>query len=204
MEEIIIREEGTAFYIFRNPAFFPNELEAFHAGSREWYGRSTCTRKMQANAMAEAALLDAPEWICCLYREGKDWWGFVVLYNEKGFIKFVLKHNSSKNIIDTKWYTIPFNTLGSMVVLCAFVVGTTLNSSDKSNQQNDIILRHTFREIFKDPLQYKQKADVTPRTLFDRTDLLLRSLIAYAWPLFFESMRIRAFEADYPVPGKHT
>ncbi|TGO11210.1 hypothetical protein BTUL_0115g00290 [Botrytis tulipae] len=157
-EEIIMGEEGAAFYASRNPAFLPNELKSFHAGSREWYGWLTCARKMQANAMAEAAPPDAPEWIRRLYREGKDLWG------------------------------------------------------------------RTFREILQDPLQYEQRVDVPPRTLFGgqrRFDLykdglassgintntfLVFDRICMASVLesggLIESMRIRAFEADYPVPGK--
>ncbi|KAF7949750.1 uncharacterized protein EAE97_003259 [Botrytis byssoidea] len=164
-EEIIMGEEGAAFYASRNPAFLPNELEAFQAGSREWHGRPTRARKMQASAMAEAALSDAPEWIRRLYREGKDLWGrFSVSLG--GFVKFALKHNGSRDIIDTKWYMIPFNALGSAVVAHASVAGTALDASNKSSQQNDVILRRAFREILQDPLQYEQRADVAPRTLF--------------------------------------
>lgn len=53
------------------------------------------------------------------------WW-FVVLYDKamqeldaesledflchwEGFVKFTLKHNGPKDIIDAKWYMIPFN-----------------------------------------------------------------------------------------------
>ncbi|KAF7892913.1 uncharacterized protein EAF02_000451 [Botrytis sinoallii] len=172
-EEIIMGEEGAAFEASRKPTFLPNELEAFQAGSREWCDRPTRARKMQANAMAEAALPDAPEWIRRLYREGKDLWGlwfcmmmrcrswmqnlwniFCVIGGgrERGFVKFALKCNSSKDIIDAKWYMISFNAPGSAVLPHVSVAGTALDASDKSSQQNGVILRRAFREILQDPL----------------------------------------------------
>ncbi|KAF7928579.1 uncharacterized protein EAE98_005635 [Botrytis deweyae] len=211
-EEIIMGEEGAAFEASRNPTFLPNELEAFQAGSREWCDRPTRARKLQASAMAEAALPDAPEWIRRLYREGKDLWEpleyFLCHWGERGFVKFALKYNGSKDIIDAKWYMISFNAPGSAVLPHVSVAGTALDASDKSSQQNG----------------YEQRADVAPRILFGgqrrfehQKDGLASSGVNTNTFLVFdricmasvlepgrsiESMRIRAFEVDYPVPGK--
>ncbi|KAF7938082.1 hypothetical protein EAE99_001754 [Botrytis elliptica] len=211
-EEIIMGEEGAAFEASRNPTFLPNELEAFQTGSREWCDRPTRARKLQARAMAEAALPDAPEWIRRLYREGKDLWEplecFLCHWGERGFVKFALKYNGSKDIIDAKWYMISFNAPGSAVLPHVSVAGTALDASDKSSQQNG----------------YEQRADVAPRILFGgqrrfehQKDGLASSGVNTNTFLVFdricmasvlepgrsiESMRIRAFEVDYPVPGK--
>ncbi|THV51313.1 hypothetical protein BGAL_0115g00140 [Botrytis galanthina] len=221
-EEIIMGEEGAAFYASRKLAFLPNELEAFHAGSREWSHRPTRAKKMQASAMAKAALPDAPKWIRRLYRRGRTCGDF--LCHWEGFVKFTLKHNGSKNIIDAKWYMIPFNAPGSAVVPYTSVAGTALDASDKSSQQNRVILRRAFREILQDPLWYEQRADDAPITVFGgqrRFDLykdglassgintntfLVFDRICMASVLesgrSIESMRICAFEADYPLPEK--
>ncbi|KAF7958764.1 hypothetical protein EAE96_002297 [Botrytis aclada] len=177
-------EEGAEFEASRKPAFLPNELEAFLAGSRELHGRPARAREMQTSAMAEAALPEAPEWIRSLYREGKDLWGFVVLYDSAmqeldtesledflchwgGFVKFALTYNGSKNIIDAKWHMVSFNAPSSAVVPHASAAGTTLDASDDSIQQNGVVLRRAFREILQDPLQYEQRADVVPIIQFD-------------------------------------
>jgi hypothetical protein len=236
-ETIIMGEEGLAFEETQNPAFLPNEQEAFTAAFSEWFERPTRAIELQATAIAEAALPDAPEWIRRLYREGKQTWGFVVLYDGamqgldedtldhfersyEGYIKFALSYNGSKDIIDTKWRMIPFNAPASAVV---DGTGTALDASE-SYSQEDGVLRSAFRDILQNPVQYEQRADVVPITYFGesrqldyyKAELVTPGILANTFLVFdricmdsilksnhsIESMRIRAFEADYPVPGK--
>lgn len=180
-EEIITGEEGTAFDEFKTPIYLPNELEALSAGMRESWKRPERARKRQASAKAEAAMPDAPEWIRRLYREGKQLWGFVVLYDREmqgldaktlddfqrsweGFIGFALQHNGSKDIIDQKWQMILFNAPGSAALSCVSGAGPTLDASDSSSQQDGVVLRSAFREILQNSPQYEQRADVASIT----------------------------------------
>ncbi|ESZ95862.1 hypothetical protein SBOR_3756 [Sclerotinia borealis F-4128] len=240
-ETIIMGEEGAAFSETRKPAYLPDERESFSIGSREVWGRPARAREMQASAMAEAALPDAPEWICRLYREGKKLWGFAVLYDGtmqglnaetldffqcrwEARVENVFKYNSSKDIIDAKWWMIPFNAPGSAAVPYVSGAGTALDASDSGSQQDGVVLRSAFREILQNPLQYEQRADIAPITALGETrefdhymdGLAASGILTNTFLVFdricmtsvlesdysIESMRIRAFEADYPVPGK--
>ncbi|TGO75413.1 hypothetical protein BELL_0214g00040 [Botrytis elliptica] len=187
-EEIIMGEEGAAFEASRNPTFLPNELEAFQTGSREWCDRPTRARKLQARAMAEAALPDAPEWIRRLYREGKDLWGlwFCVM-------------RRCRTWMQNLWNV--FCVIGGRGEWC-----------------------DTQKRLSRDPAGSPLRADVAPRILFGgqrrfehQKDGLASSGVNTNTFLVFdricmasvlepgrsiESMRIRAFEVDYPVPGK--
>lgn len=104
------------------------------------------------------------------------------------------------------------------------MAGTALDASDKSSQQDGVILRRAFRKILQDPLQYEQRANVAPITVFGgkrRFDLYKDALASsgintntflvfdricmasvFESGRSIESMRIRAFDADYPLPGE--
>jgi hypothetical protein len=231
-------EEGDIYQEALLPAYLPNERKAFTAGILEWIRRPARAIELQATAIAEAALPDAPEWIRRLYREGKQTWGFVVLYDEamqgldedtldhfkrsyEGYIKFALSYNGSKDIIDKKWRMIPFNAPASVVV---DGTGTALDASESYSQEDGVVLRSAFRDILQNPVQYEQRADVVPITYFGesrqldyyKAKLVTPGILANTFLVFdricmdsilksnhsIESMRIRAFEADYPVPGK--
>ncbi|TGO65431.1 hypothetical protein BCON_0002g00130 [Botryotinia convoluta] len=230
-EEIIMGEEGAVFEAIQKTAFLPNELEAIHAAMIESCDRPARARKIQDKAIAEAALSDAPEWIHRLYKEGKQLWGswiqklWTILYAfGKGFVKYALRYNGSKNIIDAKWRMISFNAPGSVETPHICETETALKASEESSQQDSIVLRSAFHEILQNPLQYEQRADVAPITplgelrQFDnyKDGLAASGILTNTFLVFdrtcmasvlesgrsIESMRIRAFEADYPVPGK--
>ncbi|PQE19029.1 hypothetical protein CJF32_00010428 [Rutstroemia sp. NJR-2017a WRK4] len=227
-EETLMGEEGEEFYEALTPAYLPNEKEAFSAGSSESSGRYLHGRRLKASALAEAALPNAPEWIRRLYRERKKMWGFVVFIDGamqelraralddfvcslEGQIKFALSHNGSKNIIQNEWRMVAG-------------AGTALDASDSSSQEEGVVLRKAFRDILQDPFQYEQRADVVPISYSRETrtadffkdvlvtpDILTNTFLVFdrickASVLetghYIESMRIRAFEANYPVPGK--
>ncbi|PQE18209.1 hypothetical protein CJF30_00009357 [Rutstroemia sp. NJR-2017a BBW] len=139
----------------------------------------------------------------------------------EGHIKFALSHNGSKDIIQNEWRMVHFNAPKSTRVAGA---GTALDASDSSSQEEGVVLRKAFRDILQDPFQYEQRADVVPisysretRTAeFFKDELVTPDILTNTFLVFdricktsvletghkTESMRIRAFEADYPVPGK--
>ncbi|QSZ29652.1 hypothetical protein DSL72_004168 [Monilinia vaccinii-corymbosi] len=69
--------------------------------------------------------------------------------------------------------------------------GTALDASDSSSRQDGAVLRSALREILQIPPQCEQRADAAPITplVFDRISSKA-------------CVRIRAFEADGPMPGK--
>ncbi|KAM0123676.1 hypothetical protein ACHAO1_011240 [Botrytis cinerea] len=239
-EKIILGEEGAAIEATEKCVYLPNEREAILAGIRESYMRPARARELQDKAIAEAALSNAPEWIHRLYKEEKQFWGFVVLYDVAmqgldaetldnfmrswgGFVSCALRYNGSKDVIDVKWRMIPFNAPGPAEVPHAPGVGTALDVSENSIQKEGLVLRNAFREILQDPLQYEQRSDVAPITLnkprqFEnyKNGLATSGIFTNTFLVFdricmasvlesggsIESMQIRAFEADYPVPGK--
>ncbi|KAF7885254.1 hypothetical protein EAF00_011072 [Botryotinia globosa] len=240
-EEITQGEEGAAIEATKKCVYLPNEREAILTGIRESYMRPARARELQDKAIAEAALSNAPEWIHRLYKEEKQFWGFVVFYdvamqgldaetldnfmrNWEGFVSVALSYNGSRDIIDVKWRMIPFNAPGPAEVPHAPSVGTAPDVSENSIQKEGLVLRNAFREILQDPLQYEQRSDVAPITLLDKPrqfdnfkdGLATSGILTNTFLVFdricmasvlesgrsIESMQIRAFEADYPVPGK--
>ncbi|PQE03063.1 hypothetical protein CJF31_00002898 [Rutstroemia sp. NJR-2017a BVV2] len=215
-EAALMGEEGEEYYEAQTPAFLPNEQEAFSAGNLECARRYLRGRELQLSALAEAALPDAPEWIRRLYREGTKRWGFVAFYDG------AMQELDAEALDDfLRSWEGQFNAPGS-----ARVAGTgiDLDASDSSSQEDGVVLRRAFREILQDPFQYERRADVAPiiyyresRTVEDfKDELVTPGILTNTFLVFdricmasvletghnIESMRIRAFEADYPVPGK--
>ncbi|KAF7874795.1 hypothetical protein EAF04_001969 [Stromatinia cepivora] len=119
-------EAGDEFFDVEAPAYLPNEEEAFNIGIQEFWGREKAVRNDQRNSAVSAALPFAPEWIGQLYREGKQQWGYICLYDAAaqkinaerleefqsalcGFFEHALRFNGSKDIINGKWRYMTFN-----------------------------------------------------------------------------------------------
>lgn len=133
-----------------------------------------------------------------------------------GFFRYTLMYNGSKDIIDTKWAWLHYNA-----------PNTVLAPSTKFSEGNDYpdgaILRKAFQEILKDPQGYQNRPDVTPTDttghlkdgiaaagFLTNTFLLIdptcvESILedgAQPASLFWDNMRVLAFEADFPIPGR--
>lgn len=142
-----------------------------------------------------------------------------------GRVKIALGHNGSRHSIDQKWRMITFNAPSSAAVRHASGAGPALDASDSSSQQDGVVLRKAFREVLQNPLQYEQRAEVVPITFFGEKrqfdnykdgvaasglltntflvfDRMLMALVLASGKYSLERIRIRAFEANYPVPGK--
>jgi hypothetical protein len=205
-----------------------HEEPAFKIGSMETAKRSIEGRNEKLRDAANLVLPDAPEWIQHLYQQDKENWGYICFYDaavqqfgeerldhfectKDPVIRSALNYNGAKDIIDTKWtwyhYNAPKTKLGG-----------------ENNYPDGAILRKAFQEILKDPQKYQEREDVTPLDTYTghlkngiaesgvltNTFLLIDPICvdsvvgtgSQAETVFYENMRVLAFEADFPVPGR--
>ncbi|KAG4433948.1 hypothetical protein IFR05_010561 [Cadophora sp. M221] len=205
-----------------------NEDAAFIIGTKEYWRRSQASENIQLEVAAKAALPYAEEWIQLLYHAKEPHWGFVCFWDasvrelEPGkiellenrleeFFRHALMYNGSAEIIDKKWRLLYIDALKS-----ALALGLVTD-----NYQGATGFREAFREILTDPQGYQNKDDVTFRRPYayslkngvatsglltnfflvtDRT--CMNSTLTDAHFPLYDDMRILAFEANYPVPGR--
>jgi len=74
-------EAQDEFYEGRSLPQALNENAAFDIGVQEHCDRIRTTDIDRVQAAADLALPDAPEWVQCLYRQGKPRWGYVCLWD---------------------------------------------------------------------------------------------------------------------------
>lgn len=134
-----------------------------------------------------------------------------------GFFRHALMYNGSKDIIDTKWGWFPYNAPNN-------ILAPITNLESDNDYPNGVILRKAFQEILRDPQEYQKRDDVTPTITYTghfkdgiaKAGFLTNTFLLID-PICIESivedglqpasvgwdnMRVLAFEADFPVPGR--
>ncbi|KAF7868879.1 uncharacterized protein EAF02_009615 [Botrytis sinoallii] len=223
-------EAGDDFFDAKAPAYLENEEEAFNIGIHEFWGREKAVRNYQLNDVLNAALPYAPEWIKQLYKEEKQQWGFICFYDAAAqtidaerleefqfalgsFFEHALRFNGSKDIINAKWKYMTFNAPATAFAHTA----TSMQTEDHSG---GITFQDVgSQEILEDPEKYQRREDIISTTeytgdledgiagsgfltntflVFDPVciDLVVES------GYFYDNMRVLAFEAEFPVPGR--
>ncbi|KAH9213103.1 hypothetical protein DL95DRAFT_447254 [Leptodontidium sp. 2 PMI_412] len=213
-------EDGLDKY-FAAREFDPDEAALTIGASEDWK-RKQAPEQDRQRAAAEAALPYAKEWIQQLYKSQKSNWGFVVLYDAaaqqlgperlgyfnsqmEDFFRTALMFNGSADIISRKWMMLPFNSPKAAI------------ASEGSGE----VFRRAFKDILNDAQAYQNTDDVNSlgtRTeyfndgvsglgLLTNTFLVIDlecvgSVIVRDRSPLFDEMRIRAYEADFPVLGR--
>ncbi|TGO47397.1 hypothetical protein BOTNAR_0527g00020 [Botryotinia narcissicola] len=221
-------EAGDEFFDAKAPAYLENEEEAFNVGIHEFWGREKAVRNYHLNDVLNSALPYAPEWIKQLYKEGKQQWGFVCFYDAAAqtidaerldFFEHALRFNGSKDIFNVKWKYMTFNAPATAFAHTATSMKIEDQSGATTFQDVGSQFRNVFKETLEDPEIYQRREDVTSTTeytgdledgiagsgfltntflLFDPVciDLVVES------GYFYDNMRVLAFEAEFPVPGR--
>jgi hypothetical protein len=207
---------------------YPNEEDAFQFGAYEFYRRAQAAKDEKLSAAANLALPDAKEWIQYLYRQKRENWGFICLYDAAAqrldparlndfelrkdfFFRHARMYKGSKDIIDSKWRLFNFNAPN---------IGFAPITSTETDYQDGTILRKAFQEILKDPQEYQKAEDVIPRNtptqyfengitgsgLLTNTFLVIdpvciNSVLGHEGH-WYDNRRVLAFEADFPVQGR--
>jgi len=134
-----------------------------------------------------------------------------------GFFRHALMYNGSKDIINTKWGWLHYNAPNT-------VLAPTTNLVSGNDYPNGAILRKAFHDILRDPQEYQKREDVTPTITYTghfkdgiakagfltNTFLLIDPICVESIvenglqpaSVFWDNMRVLAFEADFPVPGR--
>jgi hypothetical protein len=134
-----------------------------------------------------------------------------------GFFRHALMYNGSKDIINTKWAWFHYNAPNT-------VLAPATKPVEDNNYPDGAVLGKAFQEILKDPQEYQKRPDVTPTITYTghlkdgiakagfltNTFLLIdptcvESILengAQPASVLWDNMRVLAFEADFPVPGR--
>ncbi|TGO14339.1 hypothetical protein BTUL_0054g00070 [Botrytis tulipae] len=135
------------------------------------------------------------------------------------FFEHALRFNGSKDIINAKWKYMTFNAPATAFAHTATSMQIEDHSGGTTFQDVGSQFRNAFREILEDPAKYQRREDVTSTTeytgdledgiagsgfltntflVFDPVciDLVVES------GYFYDNMRVLAFEAEFPVPGR--
>ncbi|KAF7954895.1 uncharacterized protein EAE97_000154 [Botrytis byssoidea] len=224
-------EAGDEFFDAKALAYLENKEEAFNVGIHEFWGREKAVRNYQLNDVLNAALPYAPEWIKQLYKEGKQQWGFVCFYDAAAQtidaerleeFQFALACTSVQWLKRYHQRQVEYMTFNAPATAFAHTA-TSMQTEDRSGgitfQDVGSQFRNAFREILEDPEKYQRREDVTSTTeytgdledgiagsgfltntflVFDPVciDLVVES------GYFYDNMRVLAFEAEFPVPGR--
>ncbi|KAL2059908.1 hypothetical protein VTL71DRAFT_10063 [Oculimacula yallundae] len=159
-------ENQAEFYRIRGLPHTLNEEAAFNIAGLEYSGRKSRVRAKKVQYAADVALLDAPEWIRLLYREGKRRWGFVCLW-DPGFremdpelfddlretletvLQVARRYNGSKDLVDTRWELLHFYAPDGAIVPPKEGGGVGEDIHD------GILLRGAFQDILADAQKYQ-------------------------------------------------
>ncbi|KAF7916853.1 hypothetical protein EAE99_009478 [Botrytis elliptica] len=135
------------------------------------------------------------------------------------FFEHALRFNGSKDIINAKWKYMTFNAPATAFAHTATSMQTEGHSGGITFQDVGSQFRNAFREILEDPEKYQRREDIISTTeytgdledgiagsgfltntflVFDPVciDLVVES------GYFYDNMRVLAFEAEFPVPGR--
>ncbi|KAF7958005.1 hypothetical protein EAE96_003572 [Botrytis aclada] len=140
-------------------------------------------------------------------------------FSLSNFFEHALRFNGSKDIINAKWRYMTFNAPSTAFAHTAISMQNEDHSSGNADEDAGFQLRKAFGEILEDTEKYQRREDVIPTNeytgdledgiagsgfltntflVFDPVciDLVVES------GYFYDNMRVLAFEAEFPVPGR--
>ncbi|KAF7927657.1 uncharacterized protein EAE98_006039 [Botrytis deweyae] len=135
------------------------------------------------------------------------------------FFEHALRFNGSKDIINAKWKYMTFNAPATAFAHTPTSMQTEGHSGGITFRNVGSQFRNAFREVLEDPEKYQRREDIISTTeytgdledgiagsgfltntflVFDPVciDLVVES------GYFYDNMRVLAFEAEFPVPGR--